>query len=140
MKDIKEFIIEKFKINSKNVNNNFNYTKIINSIAEHFGFTKDDKDEEVVEVIEKWVTDNHIKEIFYYGDIETLEEGRNVGMPDDILDDFNSDYSNIEACQIELKKCKDIYSENYLTIKANENLLAFLGDYGGLYASKKKMT
>ena len=137
MKDIKEFIIEKFKINSKNVNNNFNYTKIINSIAKHFGFTED---EEIVEVIEKWVTDNNVQEIFYYGDDETLEEGRNAGMPKKIMKDFDTDTEAIINCQDELEKCKDIYSEDYLTIKANENLLAFLGDYGGLYASNKKMT
>lgn len=137
MKDIKEFIIEKFKINSKNVNNNFNYTKIINSIAKHFGFTKD---EEIIEIIEKWVIDNHIQEIFYYGDIETLEEGRNAGMSEKIMKDFDTSNEAIMNCQDELEKCKDIYSEDYLTIKANENLLAFLGDYGGLYASSKKMT
>lgn len=137
MKDIKQFIIEKFKINSKNAKDNFNYTKIINSIAEHFGFTKD---EEVVEVIENWVTDNHIQEIFYYGDTETLEEGRNAGMSEEIMEDFDTNSESIMNCQEELEKCKDIYSEDYLTIKANENLLAFLGDYGGLYASKKKIT
>lgn len=137
MKNIKEFIIEKFKINSKNVNNDFNYTKIINSISEHFGFTKDD---EVVEVIEKWVTDNHIQEIFYYGDNDVVGEGIDSGMPEEIMEDFDTSSEAIINCQDELEKCKDIYSENYLTIKANENLLAFLGDYGGLYASKKKMT
>ena len=136
MKDIKQFIIEKFKINSKNAKDNFKYTKIINSIAEHFGFTKD---EEIVEVIEKWVTDNHIQEIFYYGDIETLEEGRNAGMPEEIMEDFDTSNEAIMNCQEELEKCEDIYDEDSFNIKANENLLAFLGDYGGLYASKKKM-
>jgi len=137
MKDIKQFIIEKFKINSKNAKNDLNYTKIINSIAEHFGFTKD---EDIIEVIETWVIDNHIQEIFYYGDDETLEEGRNAGMPEEIMKDFDTSNEAIMNCQEELEKCEDIYDEDSFNIKGNENLLAFLGDYGGLYASKKKMT
>ena len=43
MKDIKQFIIEKFKINSKNIKDNSYNKEVIYSIYEHFGFDKDDK-------------------------------------------------------------------------------------------------
>lgn len=136
MKDIKQFIIEKFKITSKNIKDNSYNKEVIYSIAEHFGF---DQDDEIVKYIENWVIDNNIKKVLYYGDIETIREAENIGMPEEIINDFITDDKAIMNCQEELDKCKTIYSEDFLTILANENLLVFLGEYGGLYASKKKM-
>ena len=137
MKHLNVFIIEKFKLNSNNAKSNKYNKELIEDIITHFGLEKDD---EINKHIEEWVIDNQVNKLFYYGDLEVLEEGRNAGMSDDILKDFNSDYNNIEACQIELEKCKEVYDKDFLTIKVNKKMLAFLSDLGGLYVTNKEIS
>ena len=136
MKHINDFILEKFKLNSNNAKFNKYNKELIEDIITHFGLEKDNK---INKYIEEWVTFNNVDKVFYYADKESLEEGKNAGMSDDILNNFNTDYSKNEKCQYELDKCKEVYDEDGLTIQYNKNMIAFLSDIGAVYCTNKEI-
>ena len=133
MKNINQFISEKFKINSNTAHKN--NEELVKDILEHFSINESDN---WSDHIHDWVNKYDVKKVRYIGDIETLEEGRNAGMDEKILDDFNTDDEAVMDCQDELEKCEDVLDDLGLSIKYNENIIAYLSDTGGLYAWKTK--
>ena len=133
MKNINQFISEKFKINSNTAHKN--NEELVKDILEHFSINESDQ---WSDYIHDWVNKYDVKKVRYIGDIETLEEGRNAGMNEKILDDFDTDSEAVIDCQDELEKCEDVLDDLGLSIKYNENIIAYLSDTGGLYAWKTK--
>jgi hypothetical protein len=133
MKDIHEYIIERFRISSKTVNKvNKNLVK---DILEHFSLNEDDSWNEY---IENWIVKNDVQNVYYVGDPETLEEGKDAGMPENIIKDFDTNIELIEKCQEELEKCKSVFDPDNpgLTMEFSDKMIAYLSSTGGLYVWK----
>ena len=130
MKNLKEIIQEKLKINSKsNVDANDNmdllneilYVLSIND-KNPLQYPKDRLDF-FKEEIQHWISTNNVKDVIYYANEDDLELYGDLYVKNhkDILNYFNKNYDIVKDIH-KSGDIKRIYSNDYCSIKSSENL------------------
>lgn len=133
MRNLTQYLVEKFKINSKTISK-FN-KEAYKDILDHFGLNEDD---DFSNYVNEWVTKYNVNKIKYIADAEVLEEGRNAEMDEDIFNDFDTDGEALMKCVNELENPEEEYDDLGLTIQYNKNVIGYFSVEGGLYAWKTK--
>jgi len=129
MKTLKEIIQEKLKIDSKSkvdANDNLDLLKeilYVLSINDEnpLQYPKDRLDF-IKEEIQYWISKNDVKNVIYVADEDDLDIYKDYYIKNhkDILNYFDKKYDVIK--EIRKGNLKNIYSNDYCTIKSNENI------------------
>lgn len=136
MKNLKDIISEKLTINSKTKLGK--HTSLSEKILYTWGFTDFESYENEKQIIDDWLKENNITEVYFACDKETLEEC-------DFIDDkeYDTDYELNEYCQEYLSKADKLYTyksngEKY-DIFGSEEMICICSYYGTLFCLDKKI-
>ena len=133
MKNLKELIIEKLKID-KNTKLKRNYKP--NEILNWLGITEESCERWyiLIDEVKKWLTDINGNKLELCADKETVND---FPLPKEIKELINTDYKINEECQYELNRAHKVYSNGDIELHKSKYMICNITQYGTLYVINK---
>lgn len=133
---LNSFIQEKLKLNK---DTKVFLNDITNKILKYWGMQEDvsdDEDLDFIKVINNWVEDNNVKNVYPVAHQESIREASDF-LEDDIINEYQFNSNDLEKCEDYFNHSKILYDYKErgekFTIQGTKEMICIVGWYGTLY-------